>query len=179
MERHRLPRGYVQVYTGDGKGKTTAALGLAFRAAGHGLRSHIIQYMKGDIRYGEITAAKHLGDLITITQMGRSSFVDRANPDPEDVRLAQEALRLAEASVHSGDYDIVVMDEVNVAMDFGLIPVERVLALIAAKAEHVELVLTGRNAPAAILNAADLVTEMHCRRHYYERGVASRRGIEL
>jgi len=169
----------VQVYTGDGKGKTTAALGLVFRAAGHGLRSHVIQFMKGDIRYGELAAAQRLAGLVRISQMGRSSFVDRANPDPEDVRLAREALCLAEASLMSGDYDLVVLDEVNVAMDFGLVPVEDVLRLITAKPAHVELVLTGRNAPQAILEAADLVTEMRNVRHYYDHGVRSRRGIEL
>ncbi|MBC7185790.1 MAG: cob(I)yrinic acid a,c-diamide adenosyltransferase [Calditrichaeota bacterium] len=179
MAPARLLQGYVQVYTGDGKGKTTAAMGLVFRAAGHGLRSHVIQFMKGDIRYGEIAAARRLGGLVTITQMGRASFVDRDNPDPEDVRLAGEALRLARQSVSSGQFDLVVLDEVNVALDFGLIAVGDVLALIAAKPSHVELILTGRNAPQAILDAADLVTEMRCLKHYYDRGVASRRGIEL
>ncbi|MDZ7392491.1 MAG: cob(I)yrinic acid a,c-diamide adenosyltransferase [candidate division KSB1 bacterium] len=179
MAHRRLTRGYVQVYTGHGKGKTTAALGLVLRAAGHGLRSHVIQFMKGDIEYGEITAVRHLGGLVTITQMGRPTFVDKAHPDPEDIRLANEALQLAHTSVRSGEFDIVVLDEVNVALDYGLIPVAKVLELVATKPPHVELILTGRNAPQAIIDVADLVTEMHCIRHYYERGVAARRGIEF
>ncbi len=169
----------MQVYTGDGKGKTTAALGLVLRAAGHGLRSHIIQFMKGNIAYGELAAVGRLGGLVTITQMGRPNFVDKAHPDPEDLRLAAAALRLAADAVHSGDFDIVVLDEVNVALDYELISVGEVLKLIAEKPPQVELVLTGRNAPEAILKAADLVTEMRCLRHYYDRGVPSRRGIEL
>lgn len=173
-----LERGYVQVYTGDGKGKTTAALGLCLRAAGHGLKSRLIQFMKGQINYGELEAVKKLDGLVVITQGGRASFVSKEDPDPEDVRLAQEALALAEKMVAAGETDLLVLDEINVALDFKLVPLEPVLDLIKKKPEKMELILTGRNAPPEIIEAADLVTEMRELKHYWKSGVNGRKGIE-
>ncbi len=172
-----LERGLIEVYTGDGKGKTTAALGLALRAAGHGFKVYIIQFMKGWPNYGELEAVKHLPG-VTLRQFGRAEFVDRDNPDPEDVRMAHDALRYASDAMESGEYDIVILDEINVALDFGLIALEEVLRLLDAKPPTLELVLTGRNAHAEIIRRADLVTEMLNIKHPYAQGVAARRGIE-
>ena len=174
-----LEKGYVHVYTGSGKGKTTAALGLSLRALGHGLKVFIIHFMKGNIEYGELKAVKYLEPHLSIQQMGRETFVSREDPDPEDVELARKALELSRRAVSGGEYDIVVMDEVNCALDYHLVPLEEVLGLIRGKPEHVELVLTGRGAPTEIIEAADLVTEMKEIKHYYQKGITSRKGIEL
>lgn len=173
-----LEKGLVQVYTGNGKGKTTAALGLALRAAGRELMVCMIQFMKGGGPYGEHFAAKRLAPFLTIIPTGREGWVNRENPDPEDRRLAQEALRLGADAVKSGTYDLVIMDEVNGAIGFGLLSVEDLLAVINNKPENVELVLTGRNADQQIIDAADLVTEMNEIKHYYKSGVPARIGIE-
>lgn len=173
-----IGKGYVQVYTGNGKGKTTASLGLAVRAAGHGLKTVIIQFMKGWIDYGELAGVKMLAPYVEIHQMGRDTFVNRKNPDPEDVRLAREGWKLAKEIISSGKADIVVLDEVNCAMDFGLIPVGEVLKAIEEKPDGMELILTGRGAPPEIIETADLVTEMREIRHYYAKGVDARVGVE-
>jgi cob(I)alamin adenosyltransferase len=172
-----LERGQVQVYTGNGKGKTTAALGLALRAVGRGLRVCMIQFMKGGGPYGEHLAAERLAPYLTIIPTGREGWVNRDNPDPEDIRLAGEALHRAEAAL-GGGYDLVILDEINGAVGFGLISVDEVLALIARRPAATELVLTGRNADERVIAAADLVTEMRDVKHYYRAGVPARVGIE-
>jgi cob(I)alamin adenosyltransferase len=171
-------RGYIHVYTGDGKGKTTAALGLVLRAAGHGLKSYIIQFMKGNIEYGELKTVKQLGGLVKIKQMGRASFVNKKNPAPKDIQMAQDALKLARDILTKNEFDIVVLDEINVASDFNLISLEDVLELCRTKPINVELILTGRNAHKKVVDIADLVTEMNCVKHYYDNGVGARQGIE-
>lgn len=169
-------RGYVQVYTGDGKGKTTAALGLAVRAAGSGLRVWIGQLMKkGD--YSEVALVERFGGLIQMEQFGTGKFV-MGKPSEEDIRAAAEGLSRAEAVMAAGEADVLIIDEANVALAFGLFSVERLLSLIRRKPDDVELVLTGRGAHPDIVEAADLVTEMKCIKHYYEKGVPARRGIE-
>ena len=173
-----IGKGYVQVYTGNGKGKTTASLGLAVRAAGHGLKTVIIQFMKGWIDYGELAGVRMLAPHVEIHQAGRDVFVDRKNPHPEDVRLAREGWELAKEVISGRKADIVVLDEVNCAMDFGLLPVGEVLEMIKGKPDGMELVLTGRGAPPEIIAAADLVTEMREIRHYYAKGVDARVGVE-
>jgi len=173
-----LEHGYIQVYTGDCKGKTTAALGLAFRAVGRGLKVCMIQFMKGGGPYGEHFAAERLAPDLIIIPTGRAGWVNRENPDPEDVRLAGEALAMARTAATGGEYDLVILDEVNGAMGFGLVAVTDVLELLQAKMPQVELVLTGRNAPPEIVAAADLVTEMREVKHYYKAGVPARIGIE-
>jgi len=178
MRGGTIGKGYVQVYTGNGKGKTTASLGLAVRAAGHGLKTVIIQFMKGWIDYGELTGVRMLAPHVEIHQMGRDTFVNRKNPDPEDIRLAREGWKLAREIISGGKADIVVLDEVNCAMDFGLLPVGEVLEAIKGKPDGMELVLTGRGAPQEIIEAADLVTEMREIRHYYSKGVDARVGVE-
>ncbi len=177
-DSRKLHQGRVQVYTGNGKGKTTASLGLAFRAAGHGLRVGILQFMKGSTVYGELEAARRMVPEISIEQVGRDTFVSRDNPDPEDRRMAREGFEKAKKMVLSGDYDLVILDELNCAVDFGLIPVEEVAELIRSKPRSTELVLTGRNAHPDIVALADLVTEMREIKHYYHAGQPARRGIE-
>jgi cob(I)alamin adenosyltransferase len=171
-------RGLVQVYTGNGKGKTTAALGLALRAAGHGKKTCVIQFMKGEIYYGELGAAKLLSPYLEIIQMGRPDFVSKTNPDPKDVRLARQGLDLARDILAGRKYDIVVLDEINVALDFGLIGLDDVIALIDARPPETELILTGRYAKKEIIERADLVTEMTEIKHPYNAGVEARIGIE-
>jgi len=170
--------GMVQVYTGDGKGKTTAALGLAMRAVGKGYRVYMIQFMKGNIDYGELVSAEKL-DGFTIKQMGRASFVDRKDPDPIDIRMAKEALGLGREIMEKGEHDILILDEVNCAVDWGLIEANDVVELIKAKPEHLELVLTGRYAPQEFIDLADLVTEMKEVKHPFRKGQEARDGIEL
>jgi len=178
MSGGEIGKGYIQVYTGSGKGKTTASLGLAVRAAGHGLKTVIIQFMKGWIDYGELAGVRMLAPHVEIHQVGRDTFVNRENPDPEDIRLALEGWKLASGIISGRKADIVVLDEINCAMDFGLLPVGEVLEAIKKKPDGMELVLTGRGAPPEILEAADLVTEMRQVRHYYEKGVDARVGVE-
>ncbi|PIR17543.1 MAG: hypothetical protein COV46_03880 [Deltaproteobacteria bacterium CG11_big_fil_rev_8_21_14_0_20_49_13] len=174
----KLEKGLVQVYTGEGKGKTTASLGLALRASGHGLKGFIIQFMKGNIEYGELEAAKRLAPNLTIKQMGRESFVDKENPDPVDIQMAGDALKLAFDLVKDASIDLLVLDEINVALDFKLVKLFDVLKLIDAKPQTMELILTGRYAPKEIIERADLVTEMKEIKHYYKNGIDARVGIE-
>ncbi len=169
--------GMVQVYTGHGKGKTTAALGLALRAIGHGLKVYMIQFMKGDPHYGELRAAKHLPGF-TVRQFGRRDYVDRQHPTEEDILLARQGLAHARKIVASGEFDVIILDEINVALDFKLLDVNEVLALIEGKPARTELLLTGRYAPKEIVQVADLVTEMKEIKHYFQRGRKARNGIE-
>jgi len=173
-----LERGCVQVYTGNGKGKTTAALGLAFRAVGRGLRVCMFQFIKGGGQYGEHLMAEKLAPLLTIIQSGRPGWVNTKDIT-EDRKVAQAALVQATGLLTSGDYDLVILDEINGAVGFGLVDVEQVLELIRLKPERVELVLTGRNATEPVMAAADLVTEMRDIKHYYAAGVPARTGIEM
>ena len=172
-----LDQGLIQIYTGDGKGKTTAALGLALRAAGHDKQVYIVQFMKGWPHYGELVALRHQPN-ITLKQFGRPDFVDRDNPDPRDLRMANEALQHGLDVIASGEYDVVVLDEINVALDFRLVSLEQVLGLLDAKPRHVELVLTGRSAHPQVVQRADLVTEMREIKHPYAAGIQGRKGIE-
>ncbi|MHC1746115.1 MAG: cob(I)yrinic acid a,c-diamide adenosyltransferase [Negativicutes bacterium] len=169
--------GLIQVYTGNGKGKTTAALGLALRAIGQGLKVWMVQFMKGDESYGEIRAAKLLPGF-TILQVGRNDFVNLNSPDPSDVTLAQKGWEIAKNCISSGKYDIVILDEINVAMACGLLDTEQVIEFLTAKPRSVEIILTGRYASEAVQNIAQLVTEMREIRHPYHQGVPSRIGIE-
>jgi len=171
-------RGYVHVYTGNGKGKTTAALGLAVRAAGHGLRTYIGQFLKAG-NSGEHRALAKLSDLITIEAFGTGRFHQPGKAlNPAEVKRAQKGLARAREAMLSGDYRIVVLDEVNVALHFGLVSVRDVMDFIRAKPEAVELVLTGYGAPPAIIDAGDLVSVSRAVKHYFDKGVKARMGIE-
>jgi cob(I)alamin adenosyltransferase len=174
-----MEKGLIQVYTGNGKGKTTAALGLALRAVGHGLKVLFIQFMKGNIDYGELESSKKLSPYLTIKQMGRETFVSKTNPDPIDIKLAQDGFALAKKAISNEEYSIVILDEINVAIDYGLIPLSDLLHLLDTKPKGIELILTGRNAKPEIIDKADLVTEMVERKHYYKKGVSARKGIEV
>ncbi|MDI7260041.1 MAG: cob(I)yrinic acid a,c-diamide adenosyltransferase [Thermodesulfobacteriota bacterium] len=174
-----MEKGLIQVYTGNGKGKTTAALGLALRAVGHGLKVLIIQFMKGTLKYGELESAQNLAPYLTIKPFGRETFVSKATPDAIDIQLAQEGFSLAKKAIESSEYDIVILDEINIAIDYELIPLSDLLHLLDSKPDTVELVLTGRNARPEIMEKADLVTEMVERKHYYKKGTKARKGIEI
>jgi cob(I)alamin adenosyltransferase len=178
MGREKFFKGLIQVYTGSGKGKTTAALGLALRAVGHRFRVLIIQFLKGGIAYGELKSAKKLSPDLTILSMGRECFVDKKKPHPLDRRWAEKGWQLAKKSVMGEKYSVVVLDEINVAVEYGLVPLKELLELMKEKPEKVELILTGRWAKPEVLRLADLVTEMKEVKHYYRKGIESRIGIE-
>lgn len=173
-----LEQGLVQVYTGEGKGKTTAALGLALRASGHGLRVEIVQFLKGWPVYGELKGVERL-PTVAIHPFGRSGWVHPEQPQPEDYERAAEALSYAVEVITKEEADVVVLDEINVALDYGLLDLEAVLALLDRKPPAVELVLTGRNAHPELIRRADLVTEMRKVRHPYDQGLEGRQGIEF
>ena len=170
--------GLVQVYTGDGKGKTTAALGLSLRACGQGLHTYIGQFLKKR-RYGELRGVARLAPFVTIEQYGVNERIYAGEVTPEQRAAAREGLARARHALVSAHYDIVVMDEVNVALDYGLLSEAEILELVDSKPPSVELVMTGRRAPQAILDRADLVTEMREVKHPFSRGIHARIGIEF
>jgi len=172
-----MKKGLLQVYTGNGKGKTTASLGLALRASGHGWKVIMVQFMKGRA-YGELKAVPNLPEF-TIEQYGRDEFVDKKNPDPIDIELARKGFDRAKEVLLSGGYDIVILDEINVALDFNLVGLEETLELINNRAQRTEVICTGRYAPQALLDIADLITEMREIRHPYQGGIPGRIGIEF
>ncbi len=195
--RGRYAQGLVQVYTGDGKGKTTAALGLGLRAVGHGYKVRMVQFMKGTSYTGEVQAVRRLAPDFEIFQFGRDCkyadkmrsgeavcdgcgqcFVTLGNLEPRDIRYARQAYDLALRTLDKAQADLVILDEISNALYYGLLDAEDVAGLIARRAPGVELVLTGRNMPPAILDMADLVTEMRMVKHPFELGIAARHGIE-
>lgn len=167
----------VQVYTGNGKGKTTAAFGAALRAVGRGLKVYVIQFIKGGFDYGELHSAEHVPNL-KLTAFGRGRFITESPPSQEDIELAKQAFTLAKDVVQNGTYDMVILDEINVVLNLKMIDINEVVKLIKNKPEHVELILTGRYAPAQIIELADLVTEMKEVKHPFAKGVPPREGIE-
>ncbi|MGB4600754.1 MAG: cob(I)yrinic acid a,c-diamide adenosyltransferase [Trichlorobacter sp.] len=173
-----LSQGCLQIYTGAGKGKTTAALGLCLRAVGRGLKVCFFQFIKGGGPYGEQLIAERLAPLFTIIQTGRPGWVN-TDDISADRAAAQGALAQAREIVTAGNYDLVVLDELNGALGFGLVDLEQVLELIALRPPQMELVITGRNAHEQLIAAADLVTEMREIKHYYKAGVPARTGIEM
>ena len=168
-------KGYVQVYTGNGKGKTTASIGLAVRASGAGLNVFIVQFMKQGM-YSEINALKKL-DNIFVEQYGAGQFVKGKPSDAERAKCRQGYERLCQI-IEAGNHDLVIADEANIACFCGLLSEEDLLHLIDIKPDHIELVITGRGAPASVMDRADLVTEMTDVKHYYQQGVVARVGIE-
>ena len=175
----RFSRGLVLVYTGDGKGKTTAAIGQALRTIGHGNKVLVVQFMKGK-KYGEVLAAeKYLSDHLMMIQSGLDSFVMKNNPAPVDIELARQGLNLAKKAIVSGEYQMIILDEINVALDFKLIPIEEVVEMIQTKPAPLDLVLTGRYAPAEIIALADTVSEIKEIKHHYTQGIKEKAGIEF
>ena len=169
-----MEHGYLQVYTGDGKGKTTAALGLVIRALGAGLSVHVVQFIKS-MEYHELRTLRGLG--VPVHQFGRGCFI-RGEPKSEDKEVASRGLVFARELMARGRLDLLVLDEVNVALSLGLLAVEDVLDAIRGRPVGLEIVCTGRGAPRQLLESADLVTEMVNRKHYYDAGIAARDGIE-
>ncbi len=171
-----LSKGYVQLYFGDGKGKTTAAIGLAIRAAGCGLKVFIAQFIKG-LAYSEIKCLKKLSENITLKQYGRGCFI-RNEPVDEDILAAKKGLKEVKEIILSGKFDVIILDEITIAQHFNLISIDDILELVRLKPNNVELILTGRKADKRIIDASDLVTEMKEIKHYYANGVLARKGIE-
>ena len=167
--------GYIQIYTGNGKGKTTAALGLALRAAGAGLKVFIGQFLK--TQSSEHQALNRFEDLIKIETYGGPKFIK--TPSVEDKNMAEKGFKSCMDSINSGKYDVVILDEINVAIHLGLLNLEQVLVLLKKKPKDVEIILTGRYAPKELIEIADLVTEMHEVKHYYHKGIKARKGIEF
>ncbi len=169
--------GLIQVFTGDGKGKTTAALGEALRACGHGFKVLVVQFMKGDIKYGEITIAPNVPNL-EIRQFGLPTFVKKGEPSEEDLRLAREGFAYAKAAIETASHDMVILDELNVAIDYGLIPLDEVLELLRGRPHGIEIIITGRYAPKEIIEIADLVSTIEEVKHPYQKGILGRKGVE-
>jgi len=172
-----LEKGYIHVYTGSGKGKTTASLGLGLRATGAGFKVYMIQFMKGR-RYSELDAIENLPNF-TVVQYGRDEFVNKDNPEQIDIDLAQDGFAHAKDAIRNGKYDIIILDEINVAIDFNLINLEDIIKLVEGKPEKLELILTGRYAHPEIMKIADLVTEMLEIRHPYQQGIEARKGVDF
>lgn len=178
-KRTRLEQGQVEVYTGNGKGKSTAAFGLALRAAGCNMHVVIIQFMKVSGHYAEDEGIRRLGDCVEHYAFGNPGWVKKGEGTPEDYAQAKAGLAKAKEALADPDVDIVILDEINNALWFELVTEDEVLELIKNRLPNIELVLTGRNAPQSVIDAADLVTEMREIKHYYTKGVPVRRGIEF
>jgi len=174
-----IRRGLIIVNTGPGKGKTTAAMGTALRAVGQGMRVLMLQFLKGSWHYGELDAAQAFGNKFIMKQMGRGFVkVGAEKPDADDVKMVEDAWAEAEAAITSGEWDLVVLDEINYAISYGMLDPMTVLEGLKKKPEMVHVILTGRNAHPTIVEFADTVTEMRQVKHAYEKGVMAQRGIE-
>ncbi len=178
MAPEKLEKGLVSVFTGDGKGKTSTAIGIAARATGHGLKVYIAFFLKGgNFIHGERKSLSSL-DGVTFESFGCEGWVDKDNIRTEDIEQAKKGFTASRNAALGGEYDVVIMDEVNMAVNLGLIPVDDLLKLISEKPENVELILTGRYADVKIIQAADMVTEMLSIKHPYNSGIQARRGID-
>lgn len=171
-----LTNGLIHVYTGNGKGKTTAAIGLGIRALGNGLKVLMIQFMKGR-RYSELDALEQMKDF-TVVQFGRDEFVSKKNPEKIDIDLAQKGVSYAREVLQKNLFDVVILDEINVAVDFQLIALDDVLNLLKLKPKTMELILTGRYAPPELIKHADVVSEVLEIKHPFQKGIQSRKGID-
>ena len=174
--------GYIQIYTGDGKGKTTASLGLAMRALGRNWKVLIIMFTKGGDNYGELTSFKNLSDKIsknlTIEQAGLDRIVYSDNKNDDDIRAIKAGFELAKSAIINNEYNLIILDEINIAIDLGIIDVDEVIELLKNKPSDMEIVLTGRNAHAKVIEIADLVSKIDPVKHYWDKGVIAREGIE-
>jgi len=172
-------RGLILINTGPGKGKTTAAMGTALRAVGNGMRVLMLQFLKGSWHYGELDAVKSFGGSFVMKQMGRGFVkVGGAETDPEDIRLVEAAWEEAREAIDSGDWDMVVLDEINYAIGYGMLDPAMVADALRSRPEMVHVILTGRNAHPALVELADTVTEMREVKHAYQKGILAQRGIE-
>ena len=174
-----IRRGLIIVNTGPGKGKTMAAMGTGLRAVGQGMRVLMLQFLKGSWHYGELEAVQAFGDKFVMRQLGRGFVkVGTEKPDPEDVKMVEEAWLESERAIHSGNWDLVILDEINYAISYGMLDPAKVAESLTRKPEMVHVILTGRNAHPTIVDLADTVTEMRQVKHAYEKGVMAQRGIE-
>ena len=174
-----IRRGLIIVNTGPGKGKTTAAMGTALRAVGQGMKVLMLQFLKGSWHYGELDAVQAFGDKFVMKQMGRGFVkVGTEKPDPEDVKLVEEAWAEAERAIQSGTWDLVILDEINYATSYGMLDPAKVVETLKARPEMVHVILTGRNAHPSLVEVADTVTEMREVKHAYQKGILAQRGIE-
>jgi cob(I)alamin adenosyltransferase len=171
-------KGLIIVHTGSGKGKTTAALGLALRAVGHGWRVLMVQFIKGDWRYGELEAANRLAPALTIRPMGEGFTWDTKNPE-RDAAKARECWEFGVKAARSGEYQMVIFDEINYALAYGYLPLDEVLAFLRTKPDSLHVVLTGRDAPKELIDVADTVTEMREVKHAFHQGIKAQKGIEF
>ena len=169
-------KGYIQIYTGNGKGKTTAALGLALRAAGAGKKVFFAQFVKGQI-YSEVIALQQFNPSVEIRQYGLDCFITHT-PTQADIEAARKGLKEISEIIFAGDYDIVVLDEANIAIYYGLFSADELIKVLSQKPCETEIIITGRYAAPELIDAADLVTDMHEVKHYYNKGVEARTGIE-
>lgn len=173
-------KGIIQVYTGNGKGKTTAAIGNAIRALGHGWKIIMIQFAKGSEKYGEIQACKKfLEPNFIIKQYGLDSFIDKNNPSDEDIKLANLGFEFMKEVLKSSEYDLVILDELNIALDFNLLDCDKVLEVLTNRNPEIDIIITGRYAPTKLIEIADLVSEVKLIKHHYDQGIAARTGIEF
>ncbi len=174
----KLKQGCVQIFTGNGKGKSTAAFGTALRAAGHGYHTVIVQFMKTGDGYGETKSFQRLAPEVELYSYGSDSWVSKGNGSDEDIRLARAALAKAEEALADESVDILILDEINNAVWFELLDVDDVLALLAKRPAEMEIIMTGRNAAPELIDAADLVSEVCEIKHPYQKGIDAREGIE-
>lgn len=172
-------KGLVLVYTGNGKGKTTAALGLALRASGHGAKVFMVQFNKNNPKYGEIQAIQKFLPDFTVVQSGRGRILVRGQLPQEDIDETRNCFLQGKEALQSQRYNLVIFDEINIAMDYGLLAVEEVLQMLSERPPHVDVVLTGRNAPQEIVDAADMVSEVKEIKHHYGAGINARKGMEF
>lgn len=175
-----MNKGLVIVFTGDGKGKTTSALGVALRACGHNMKVVMLQFIKGSWHYGELESVKKLSPNFELIPLGKGfvGIIDDRLPREEHIKAAKEALAIAREKITSGDYRIVILDEINVAVRLNLIDIEDLLDLVRAKPEKLHLIITGRGADPKLIEAADLVTEMREIKHPYQKGIEAQKGID-
>lgn len=174
-----IRRGLIMVNTGPGKGKTTAAMGTGLRAVGQGMRVLMLQFLKGSWHYGELDAVQAFGGKFVMKQMGRGFVkVGAEKPDPEDLRMVEAAWKESETAMQSGQWDLIILDEINYAITYGMLDPGVVADSLKKKPEMLHLILTGRNAHPAIIELADTVTEMRQVKHAYEKGVMAQKGIE-
>lgn len=167
----------LQVYTGTGKGKTTAALGVALRGSGYGLKTLMFSFLKDDPNYGEVKASKII-PYLKITQVGRDAFVNFANPDPIDLKMCREGWELAKKAILNGEADIYILDELNIVLATKMLPTQEIVDFLQLHQHKAEIILTGRGAPEELQEIADLVTDMQEVKHYFHKGVSSRNGID-
>ena len=173
-------KGLILINTGPGKGKTTAALGTGLRAVGCGMRVLMLQFLKGSWHYGELDAVLPFGDNFTLKQLGRGFVkVGGAETDPEDLKMVQDAWQESKTAILSGEYDLVILDEINYAIGYNMLDPEEVRSTLLERPEMVHVILTGRNAHPSLIEIADTVTEMREVKHAYQKGILAQRGIEF